>query len=48
MLDLGGVHQRLPGLVSIAADGSATITEGGSLDGGGRDHTRAPAPTRTP
>ena len=39
MLDLGGVHQRLPGLVSIAADGSATITEGGALTAAGAINT---------
>ena len=33
VLDLGGVHQRLPGSVTIdGATGTATITEGGSLD----------------
>jgi fibro-slime domain-containing protein len=31
VLDLGGVHQRLPGQVTVNADGSATIIEGGSL-----------------
>jgi fibro-slime domain-containing protein len=31
VLDLGGVHQRLPGQVTINADGSATIIEGGSM-----------------
>ena len=35
MLDLGGVHQRLPGKVTINADGSATITEGGALTAAG-------------
>jgi fibro-slime domain-containing protein len=29
VLDLGGIHQRLPGRVQVAADGTATITEGG-------------------
>jgi fibro-slime domain-containing protein len=31
VLDLGGVHQRLPGSVTIHADGSAAITEGGAI-----------------
>jgi fibro-slime domain-containing protein len=35
VLDLGGVHQRLPGLVSIDATGNATITEGGALTAAG-------------
>jgi fibro-slime domain-containing protein len=30
-VDLGGVHQRLPGKVSVGADGKATIIEGGSV-----------------
>jgi fibro-slime domain-containing protein len=32
VIDLGGVHQRLPGSVSVAANGMATIIEGGSLN----------------
>jgi fibro-slime domain-containing protein len=32
VIDLGGVHQRLPGRVDVSAAGIATITEGGSLD----------------
>ena len=32
VIDLGGVHQRLPGRVEVNAAGMATITEGGSLD----------------
>ena len=32
VLDLGGVHQRLPGEVKVDATGLATITEGGALD----------------
>ena len=33
VIDLGGVHQRLPGRVDVNdSDGTATITEGGSLD----------------
>jgi fibro-slime domain-containing protein len=32
VLDLGGVHQRLPGRVDVGVDGTATITEGGALD----------------
>ena len=36
VVDLGGVHQRLPGRVSVTgATGMATITEGGSLDAAG-------------
>ena len=32
VLDLGGVHQRLPGRVQIDATGTATILEGGAVD----------------
>jgi fibro-slime domain-containing protein len=32
VIDLGGVHQRLPGRVDVNAAGMATIIEGGSLD----------------
>ena len=32
VIDLGGVHQRLPGKVQVDANGMATITEGGSLN----------------
>jgi cysteine-rich repeat protein len=36
VLDLGGIHQQLPGKVTIAGDpGSARVTEGGCLDSGG-------------
>jgi fibro-slime domain-containing protein len=35
VIDLGGVHQRLPGKVSVDAAGMATIQEGGSLDATG-------------
>ena len=36
VLDLGGVHQQLPGKVSVIGDpGQATITEGGCLDATG-------------
>jgi fibro-slime domain-containing protein len=35
VIDLGGVHQRLPGRVDVAANGMATITEGGSLNAAG-------------
>ena len=36
VVDLGGVHQRLPGKVSVTgAAGMATIIEGGSLDAAG-------------
>jgi len=31
-IDLGGVHQRLPGRVQVALDGMATIIEGGEVD----------------
>ena len=31
MIDLGGVHQRLPGKVHVNADGAATIQEGGNI-----------------
>ena len=35
VVDLGGVHQSLPGKVSVDAAGFATIQEGGSLDASG-------------
>jgi len=44
-VDLGGVHQRLPGKVSVGADGKATIIEGGSVDTGGNIN---PCPTADP
>jgi len=31
VIDLGGVHQRLPGRVDVAGDGTATVQEGGSI-----------------
>ena len=31
-VDLGGVHQRLPGRSTVGADGTATIVEGGAVD----------------
>ena len=31
-IDLGGVHQRLPGRVQVGADGTANIIEGGEVD----------------
>ena len=31
-IDLGGVHQRLPGRVQVDANGIATIIEGGEVD----------------
>ena len=31
MIDLGGVHQRLPGKVHVNADGSANTQEGGNI-----------------
>ena len=42
VLDLGGVHQRLPGRVEVNGAGMATIIEGGSLDCGHdqRHHAR--------
>ena len=37
VLDLGGVHQQLPGTVAVSGDpGVATIVEGGCLDAAGR------------
>jgi fibro-slime domain-containing protein len=44
-VDLGGVHQRLPGKVSVGADGKATIIEGGSVDAAGNIN---PCPTADP
>ena len=36
VLDLGGVHQQLPGMVTVTGSpGTATITEGGCLDSAG-------------
>jgi fibro-slime domain-containing protein len=35
VVDLGGIHQRLPGTISVDAAGFATIQEGGSLDATG-------------
>jgi fibro-slime domain-containing protein len=35
VLDLGGVHQRLPGRVTVGANGMANITEGGWVDATG-------------
>jgi fibro-slime domain-containing protein len=35
VVDLGGVHQRLPAQVSVDANGFATIIEGGSLNAAG-------------
>jgi fibro-slime domain-containing protein len=35
VIDLGGVHQRLPGQVSVDGTGMATIIEGGSLNAAG-------------
>jgi fibro-slime domain-containing protein len=35
VIDLGGVHQRLPGQVQVDANGMATIIEGGSLNAAG-------------
>jgi fibro-slime domain-containing protein len=44
VIDLGGVHQRLPGLVSVTgATGTATITEGGSLDATGTNVLACPS-----
>ena len=45
VLDLGGVHQRLPGRVDVnATDGTATIVEGGSLDAAGVNILPCPSP----
>jgi fibro-slime domain-containing protein len=35
VLDLGGIHQQLPGKVTVGSDGNATIIEGGCLDTAG-------------
>jgi fibro-slime domain-containing protein len=35
VVDLGGIHQRLPARVDVSASGMATITEGGSLNAAG-------------
>jgi fibro-slime domain-containing protein len=44
VIDLGGVHQRLPGKVSVTgATGMATITEGGSLDATGTNILTCPS-----
>ncbi len=44
-VDLGGTHVRLPGKVSVGADGQATIIEGGSVDATGNIN---PCPTVDP
>jgi fibro-slime domain-containing protein len=44
-VDLGGTHARLPGKVSVGADGRATIVEGGSVDNAGNIN---PCPTADP
>ena len=47
VVDLGGIHARLPGQVSVTgATGMATITEGGSLDFAGT--TILPCPSAHP
>src|SRR5262249_33022851 len=44
VIDLGGVHQRLPGKVSVdATTGTATIIEGGSLDATGTNILACPS-----
>ena len=44
VVDLGGVHQRLPGKVIVTgATGTATIIEGGSLDATGTNILPCPA-----
>ncbi|HEY4184766.1 MAG TPA: DUF4215 domain-containing protein [Polyangia bacterium] len=43
VLDLGGVHQRLPGRVDVSATGMATIVEGGSLDAAGMNILPCPS-----
>jgi fibro-slime domain-containing protein len=45
VVDLGGVHQRLPGKVVVTGPtGSAAITEGGSLNTAGTDILNCPSP----
>ena len=44
-VDLGGVHQRLPGKVTVHANGRADIVEGGSVDNAGNIN---PCPTADP
>jgi fibro-slime domain-containing protein len=44
VVDLGGVHQRLPGRVDVSATGTATITEGGSLNTAGTQILPCPSP----
>ncbi|HEX2657526.1 MAG TPA: DUF4215 domain-containing protein, partial [Polyangia bacterium] len=46
VIDLGGVHQRLPGRVDVDGSGKATIIEGGSLDAAGT--TILPCPSADP
>ena len=47
VIDLGGVHQRLPGRVDVnGTDGTAMITEGGSLDA--TNTTILPCPSADP
>jgi fibro-slime domain-containing protein len=43
VLDLGGVHQRLPGRVQVGADGTAIIVEGGNVTAAG-DILPCPSP----
>jgi fibro-slime domain-containing protein len=44
VVDLGGVHQRLPGRVTVTGDtGMATIVEGGSLDATGTNILACPS-----
>jgi fibro-slime domain-containing protein len=45
VVDLGGVHQRLPGKVTVTGtNGMAAITEGGSLNTAGTDILACPSP----
>ena len=48
VLDLGGVHQQLPGKVTVTGDpGNASVTEGGCLDTSGNITQTGCAPTNT-
>ncbi|HXU01329.1 MAG TPA: DUF4215 domain-containing protein, partial [Polyangia bacterium] len=46
VVDLGGVHQRIPGRVDVNATGMASIVEGGSLDASGT--SLLPCPSADP
>jgi len=45
VVDLGGIHQRLPGKVTVDSSGMATITEGGFIDSAGNI---TPCPSNDP